>query len=1068
VVKGRSERDRETVPASEVRTPDAEPSACDKECFANGAFVGGRYRIVRFIARGGMGEVYEAFDEELRVRVALKVATRTSGRSLDRFKREVLLARRVTHRNVCRLFEIGFETIDGKEIPYCTMELLEGTTLSARLADGPLAIVDARAIVHQIATGLQSAHDVGVIHRDFKSSNILLVPDDDGRERAVISDFGLARAETGGDADGGSMLTNEQALLGTPAYMAPEQVECKPATAATDIYALGIVMFELATGELPFRAETPMATATLRLKQPAPAARSRRPELSASWDRTIARCLEIEPAKRFARAADVAAALDERVPARRTALWVIAAAIAVVLPVAGWFAFRAPRPTGELPPASADGTRTIVVFDPTDVQAWRATALGELLRAELRVPGRLRIVDGDASAALARDLSPDRLGPATPAHMLVTGAVVGDRLAVRIVDIRSEDEIASDSELLGGDLPAATARLGERLRKKLAGGDVTLDADHAAKVLPSERDAAHAYADGLSRARVLDHQGAIAALTHTTELSPNFGLAYLALHHELRAVRQRAKATAAASHAFELAGGLRSDQRLRAEAIYRESRKEWRLAIDLWTALLAVEPDDIDVASALSRSLASDHQIERCFEVLDQLRRRPPPIGDDPRLDLQEALCAREAGDFRRGLSAATRAEVKAGVRGTRGTQSSALAIEGEMLANAGEYERAVFVLDHAKQVTSEAGDREGVYEAIRQLAYVWSEQGKIPEAERAYREALEVARQMGDRIAEGITLNDYGQILSKPEAALAMFEDGLAIAREQEDDRLITALLLNVANKQDALGKIEEAIAAYREVIERAKAQQDDENLAIAQMNMGDSLVKLHRAREAEPLVEEALASFQKRDDENAIGYALTSRAFLRWGEGDLAGARKDFDAALAQRKRLGEKRNVATTEDNLARVELAEDHAAAAEPLARAALESRRKDDQPDRTAQSWITLARVQVELGHAHDALDAVAEAERADKPDDARAKEIALIRALAEPSKAADQLAIIRAHARDCPACEAEALLAEAEIERSAGHAARARVLLGQAQRNARSIHAEDLVARAALLLAPGR
>ena len=127
-----------TILASESPSLAATASADDVgapevEALAAGTLVGGRYRVVRFIARGGMGEVYEAFDEELRVAVALKIATKTTGRALERFKREVMLARRVTHRNVCRLFEIGFEAVRGDTVPYCTMELLEGETLSARL-----------------------------------------------------------------------------------------------------------------------------------------------------------------------------------------------------------------------------------------------------------------------------------------------------------------------------------------------------------------------------------------------------------------------------------------------------------------------------------------------------------------------------------------------------------------------------------------------------------------------------------------------------------------------------------------------------------------------------------------------------------------------------------------------------------------------------------------------------------------------------------------------------------------------------------------------------------------------
>src|SRR5207237_27276 len=152
------------------------------------------------------------------------------------------------------------------------------------------------------------------------------------------------------------------------------------------------------------------------------------------------------------------------------------------------------------------------------------------------------------------------------------------------------------------------------------------------------------------------------------------------------------------------------------------------------------------------------------------------------------------------------------------------------------------------------------------------------PEAERTYRDGLALAKRLHDRVAEGILLNDLGQVLPKATDALAMFRDGLAIAREQADERLITALQLNVANKLDATNPIPAAIDQYKEVIERATAQHDDENLATAEMNMADSLSHLARRSEALPLYDRALASFQKRDDEDGVGFALSSRGEARW----------------------------------------------------------------------------------------------------------------------------------------------------------------------------------------------
>ncbi|HEX9105220.1 MAG TPA: serine/threonine-protein kinase, partial [Polyangia bacterium] len=228
--------------------------------------IAGRYRIVRFLARGGMGEVYEAEDLELGVRIALKTLRTLAGsdgssesRAIDRFKREVQLARKVTHANVCRIFDLGVDAAGDARTVFLTMELVDGESLADRLERGRLAPAEALPLLQQMADALAAAHAAGIIHRDFKSSNVMIV---DGGKRAVVTDFGLARPRERHD-DGS--LSQENALIGSPKYMAPEQVEGLALTPAADIYALGVVAFEMATGRLPFVGETPLATALKRL-----------------------------------------------------------------------------------------------------------------------------------------------------------------------------------------------------------------------------------------------------------------------------------------------------------------------------------------------------------------------------------------------------------------------------------------------------------------------------------------------------------------------------------------------------------------------------------------------------------------------------------------------------------------------------------------------------------------------------------------------------------------------------------------------------------------------------------
>ena len=307
----RALRERSTTPMD--GPPQADPGIITR--LRRGDLLSGRYLIQRFIARGGMGEVYEALDQLLGERIAVKtvVASISDDRgAVERLKLETNLSRRVTHPNVCRIFDIGVhEQVrpGGREsIFYITMEFVPGQSLGHTLRHfGPMDLADARPLIEGLVAGLHAAHRVGLVHRDFKSENVMLAPSADGAVlRPVVMDFGLARIDSGMS----SRLSNEgKPLVGTVAYMAPEQVEGNPVAPATDVYALGVVMFEMATGELPFPSESLMEAATRRLVHEAPLARSRRPEVDARWEAVIRRCLERDPGRRFPSALEVLEAL---------------------------------------------------------------------------------------------------------------------------------------------------------------------------------------------------------------------------------------------------------------------------------------------------------------------------------------------------------------------------------------------------------------------------------------------------------------------------------------------------------------------------------------------------------------------------------------------------------------------------------------------------------------------------------------------------------------------------------------------------------------------------------------
>jgi serine/threonine protein kinase/tetratricopeptide (TPR) repeat protein len=268
-----------------------------------GELVGGRFRILGLLGQGGMGCVYQVRDVELDEVVALKMLRRdrvADPEELERFRREARLARRVTHPNVARIFDIGEH---GAE-KFITMELVEGESLADLLArKGPLPLDRLVHVGRQLCAGLSAAHEAGVIHRDLKPANVLV----DRAGRAVITDFGIARDLGPGHRSGG--VAETVGVIGTPAYMAPEQMEGGPVDARTDVFAAGVVLYELSSGGLPFLGQTPMAMAAARLSRAPRDPRLARPDLPPALVEVLMRALARRPEDRFPTAAALGQAL---------------------------------------------------------------------------------------------------------------------------------------------------------------------------------------------------------------------------------------------------------------------------------------------------------------------------------------------------------------------------------------------------------------------------------------------------------------------------------------------------------------------------------------------------------------------------------------------------------------------------------------------------------------------------------------------------------------------------------------------------------------------------------------
>jgi serine/threonine protein kinase len=286
----------------------------DEPPFQRGDLADGRFDIVRDAGEGGMGWVYEGWDRQLNCRVAIKCSKAGFHKRLPP---EVLHAREIAHRNVCRVFDIHTAQTRRGEIEFISMEFLEGETLAAQLAHARLSKKEALGLARQICAGLAEAHRQGVVHGDVKSNNVFITRDADGHERAVVADFGLAR--TPGAA--GIRGTAQSMAGGAMDYVAPEVWNGGKATRASDVYGLGVVLCELFAGRRPFGPDA-------RIEQ---RFQGKPPAMGTKWDRVLARCLEPDPARRFQSAAEVAEAIDPPAWPRYAA----AAAAAVLLAAVG-------------------------------------------------------------------------------------------------------------------------------------------------------------------------------------------------------------------------------------------------------------------------------------------------------------------------------------------------------------------------------------------------------------------------------------------------------------------------------------------------------------------------------------------------------------------------------------------------------------------------------------------------------------------------------------------------------------------------------------------------------------
>ena len=635
--------------ASTAPVPGPPPRGIGPFRVAPGQRFGDRYTLVEEIGAGGMGQVYKAIDGTLGKTVALKLVRARSGpqeQTSDRFRRELTLAQEVTHPNVCRVYDLG--EIDGTL--YISMEYVEGQSLDDLIQSvGTLSTKQTIALGRQICAGLEAIHSRQIVHRDLKPANIMV----DRAGHAILMDFGLAYAH------GKERLTGEGAILGTLAYLSPEQAVGLPTDARTDIYAIGLVLFEMLTGR---RAPGDGGTAPLALRDPSercPPPSRFVPEVPAEMNAIVLRCLERDPARRYASTGDLDAALARlaaslssgvsagrvRIPRGRTPVVSLTAAAVVLAAlggIGGWWKTQQARGAG--------GKRPVVAVFPLDnvgkdaADDYLGVGIADTLITRLAALPAVTVVSrsatleqrGRPTAAVARELG---------ATYLVRGGVqrADHRLRVTLNLVRPDDSVAWGRDYEGSldDVFALHRTAAESLSEALQLSLSQTDRERLARAPTSDTEAFEMYA----RARALlerpDVPGnvvrAIEMLKGATQRDPRFALAHAALGegHWTRYQETKDEAEVVrAQDAITEALRLDPEQPLTRTALARLYQGIGRPneAIEELRRVLALQPGSDDAHRLLGDLLLSQGQTEDGLAEMKKAIDLRPDYGENHRI----------------------------------------------------------------------------------------------------------------------------------------------------------------------------------------------------------------------------------------------------------------------------------------------------------------------------------------------------------------------------------------------------------------------------------------------------
>lgn len=913
--------------------------------FPPGTVLAGRFQVESVLGIGGMGVVYRAQDLSLGVTVALKLLRPELAHRRDvfeRFRQELLLARQVSNPHVVRIHDLAQH--EGRWL--ISMDYVDGETLDRRIdRDGPLPVEDAAAIARQVAEGLAAAHAKDVVHRDLKPANVLL--DRDGN--AYISDFGVARSlATSGATEG---LTRGGAVVGTPHYLSPEQARGDAVDARSDLYALGLILYEMLAGKLPFAGGTVAEILAQRMvRTPEPLARARAD--APPWlQRLVDRLLRPQPAHRLQSAREVVAAIDGRALARsfhfdtfrqRHGAWLaLAAVLALALGAAGWWQWRARAPAVEAVAVSQPLDRMLVLPLSGSGDEALDAALGAHLQASLAAVPGFAVVDGERGLQALRQLDPsgdarpqpDALRSAAAARRVLRPELVeqGGRWTLRaVLHGEAGDRQRIDGPSSGDAAGAVAAWLASSATARSLGFDAA-----PATGAPSPQALAQ-YGAGLLAERAGRLDQALQGYTAATARAPGYAPAWLAQSRTALAIGDQEQALGAAVRGQNAAANAPRAWQRRLAAQRASLEGDASAAAAHWRAVVQATPEDTLAELELARALGAGGDFDAAVQAL-------------------QALTVRDAGDPRAWFELGKFSILQGNAR---------VAVDDYLT-------RALVAFKRSR-------DRYGEAEAVNALGVGYGRLGQTADAAEQYRKAVELRRALGNRAGVATSLRNLANVLSLTgdfAGAGEALQQARALNIELGDSAGNAAVDNELGLLAEERGDFPAALEAFRRALQAWQQLDDAHGAAEALNNIGFASFQLGRYGDAQVYWQQAADAYETLGEQSGrvrttqnLGLLATARG--RWGE-----ARRLLQQSLSLSEQQQMLEEAAVSRRNLAELELMQGRLQAAlEQAAKAEAAFRRRQDLRGSSDAALLRVEALLAARAHAQaqEALDALRE------------------------------------------------------------------------------------------------